>query len=299
MRKALRSGMRACLASILASVVASMAWHPGSAAEMPRPEDGAVADGVYANKYFDLSYPLPAGWTQDVAGPAPSVGGYYVLASLLPAGELTGTILISAQDQFFVDATAEDPATASREFAAAMSKIPDMRIDQPPLQLTLGGRSFHRVDFSGVGLHRSTFFTQSRCHLVMFNLTASSRERLAALVPTLERIGAARGGAAEPPDPPCRRGHATPENLLSKVDPAPSGPAFTPIPVRIVVGRDGGVRNVHVIRATREQRSGIEAALGQWKFKPPALDGRSTEIETGLLIEFRAGGAVAYLAGLR
>jgi hypothetical protein len=287
--------MRACLASILASVVASMAWHPGSAAEMPRPEDGAVADGVYANKYFDLSYPVPAGWTQDVAGPAPSIGGYYVLAGLVPAGELTGTILISAQDQFFVDAAVEDPATASREFAAAMAKIADMRIDQPPLQLTLGGRIFHRVDYSGVGLHRSTFFTQSRCHLVMFNLTANSAERLAALVPTLERIGAARGGGG-PPDPPCRRGHAVPENLLSKVDPAPSGPAFTPIPVRIVVDRDGGVRHVHVIRASNEQRRGIETALGQWRFKPPAIDGRASEIETGLLIEFR-GGAVAYLTG--
>jgi hypothetical protein len=161
----------------------------------------------------------------------------------------------------------------------------------------LAGRSFSRVDFSGVGLHRSTFFTQARCHLVMFNLTANSPERLAALVPTLDRIGAARAGDAEPPDPPCRRGHATIGNLLSKVDPAPSGPTFTPIPVRIVVGHDGGVKHVHVIRATSKQRHGIEAALGQWRFKPPAIDGRASEIETGLLIEFRAGGAVAYLTG--
>src|SRR5689334_10113555 len=133
MRRTLRLGMRACLVSILASVAAALAWHPGSAAEMPRPEDGEVAEGVYANNYFDLSYPLPVGWTQDVAGPAPSAGGYYVLASLVPAGELAGTVLISAQDQFFADAKPEDAATAARAFAAAMSKVADMRIDQPPL----------------------------------------------------------------------------------------------------------------------------------------------------------------------
>jgi len=296
MRRALRSGMRACLASILASVLASLAWHPGSAAEMPRPEDGLVADGFYANKYFDLSYPLPAEWTQDVAGPAPSAGGYYVLASLLPAGELTGTVLVAAQDQFFADSTLEDAATASREFAAAMAKVAGMQVDRPPVQVTLAGRSFIRVDFSGVGLYRSTFFTQSRCHLVMFNLTANSPERLAALVPTLETIGVARVGAAALPDPPCRRGHAVSANLVSKVDPPSQGPTFTPIPVRIVVDRDGSVRHVHVIRATREQRQGIETALGQWKFKPPAIDGRATDIETGLLIEFRPDG-VAYPSG--
>jgi hypothetical protein len=289
--------MRACLAPMLASVLAFLAWHPGSAAEMPRPEDGLVADGVYANTYFDLSYPLPAGWTQDVAGPVPSAGGYYVLASLLPAGQPTGTIMIAAQDLFFVEPTLDDPATAAREFASAVSKIAGMRVDRPPVQVTLAGRSFSRVDFNGVGLHRSTFFTQKRCHQMMFNLTANTPERLAALVRTLDRIGAARADAAEPPDPPCRRGHATDENLLSKIDPVPSGPTFAPIPVRIVVGRDGGVKHVHVIRATSEQRNGIEAALGQWKFKPPAIGGRASEIETGLLIEFRAGGAVAYLTG--
>ena len=50
----------------------------------------------------------------------------------------------------------------------------------------------------------------------------------------------------------------------------------------------------YMIRATVEQRTGIEAALRQWRFKPPTVDGRAIEIETGLLLEFRGGG-VAYL----
>ena len=299
MRRAWRFGMRACLVSILASVLALLAWHPGSAAEMPRPEDGVVADGVYANAYFDLSYPLPAGWTQDVAGPGPSADGHYVLASLVPAGEATGTILIVAQDLFFVDPARADAAPAARELASVMSRVAGMRVDRPPSEIALAGQAFTRVDFSGVGLYRSTFFIQRRCHLVSVNLTANSPERLAALVLTLGRIGAARAGAAEPPDPPCLTGHATAENLLSQVDPAPSGPAFAPIPVRLIVDAEGAVKDVHVIRATAAQRRGIETALAQWRFKPPTIGGRATEVETGLLIEFGAGGAVAYSTGAR
>jgi hypothetical protein len=257
-----------------------------------------VANGVYANKYFDLSYPLPSGWTQPMAGPGPSTYGYYVLASLVPAGEPTGTILIAAQDLFFAAATLDDAAEAAREFASSMAKVAGMTIDRPPTQVAIAGRDFVRVDFSGVGLYRSTFFTRSRCHLVSFNLTANSPERLAALALTLERLGGARAGAGETPDPPCLRDHAKMENVLAKVDPAPSGPTFTPIPVRIVVGAEGAVKDVHVIRATVEQRRSIETALGQWRFKPPWVDGRATEIETGLLIEFRPDG-VAYPTGER
>jgi hypothetical protein len=275
-----------------------LAWHHGSVAGMPRPEDGVVADGAYANAYFDLSYPLPAGWTQDLTGPAPSIRGYYVLASFVPAGEPTGTILIAAQDLFFAAATPGDAAAAARAFAASIALVTGMTIDRPPTQVALAGRTFSRVDFSGVGLFRSTFFAHSRCHLVSFNLTANSAERLAALALTLERLGGARAGAVETLDPPCLQDHVAAENLLSKVDPAPIAPTFTPIPVRIVVGADGVVRDVHVIRAAVEQRRGIEGALAQWRFKPRQIDGRATEIETGLLIEFRPDG-VAYPDGAK
>ena len=258
-----------------------------------------VANGVYANRYFHLSYPLPPEWTQPMAGPGPSTYGYYVLASLVPAGEPTGTILIAAQDLFFAAATLDDAAEAAGQFASSMSKVAGMTIDRQPTKVALAGRDFMRVDFSGVGLYRSTFFTRSRCHLVSFNLTANSPERLAALVLSLDNLGGARDGMAASADPVCVRNHAIAENLLAKIDPPPVAPTFTPIPIRIVVGAEGAVKDVHVIRATSEQRNGIEAALSQWKFKPPAIDGRASEIETGLLIEFRAGGAVAYLTGAR
>jgi hypothetical protein len=48
---------------------------------------------VYINPYFDLAYRLPPGWREGMAGPDPSESGYYVLSTLVPDGEFTGTIL--------------------------------------------------------------------------------------------------------------------------------------------------------------------------------------------------------------
>jgi hypothetical protein len=37
-----------------------------------------------------------------------------------------------------------------------------MTIDREPTEARLGGRLFHRVDFSGVGLYRAMFVTEIR-----------------------------------------------------------------------------------------------------------------------------------------
>src|SRR5215470_16369232 len=102
-----------CL-SAFACLLSVWAWHQGSATEpMPRPDDGTIANGTYTNKYFRLSYPLPSGWAEAMPGPSPSPSGSYVLATLTPGGEATGTILIGAQDTFFVALTMDDPAEAA------------------------------------------------------------------------------------------------------------------------------------------------------------------------------------------
>jgi hypothetical protein len=290
MRRIQWSGMLACL-------VTTWMWQLGSAASAaeprPCPDDGVVANGVYANEYFDLSYPLPSGWAEDVAGAAPSTSGYYVLAAAKPAGALTGTVMIAAQDAFFTDTALDDVRMAAREFTHSIAEIPGMTIDQPPAEVVIAHRAFTRVDFSGVGLFRSTFFTANRCHVVSFNFTAKSPELLATLVASLDGIRGVRAGTAATSDPGCARNQAAPENVVTKVDPAGSDPKFVPIPVRLVIGADGAVRHVHVIRASEQQRSSIESALGQWRFKPRASEGGAAEVETGLLIEFTSSG-VAY-----
>jgi len=282
-----------------AGLIVVAAWHQGSASEpMPRPDGGVVANGIYANAYFGLRYAVPAGFRPGLAGPAPSQSGYYVLATLVPAKEFTGTILIAAQDLFFA-AVPDDAMATARAMADAMARLPGMAIDRPPEPVTLAGHAFGRLDFSGVGLFRSTFVTAIRCHLVSFNLTANSRAGRAALVASLDGLVDAHVAGAPRAEPVCVKNRAGADELVRKVDPPARHPAFTKIPVRIVIGADGNVKDVHVIRASDEQRGVIERALGQWKFKPPAIDGHAAEIETGLTIEFRAGGTVAYSGGGR
>jgi len=146
-------------------------------------------------------------------------------------------------------------------------------------------------------LFRSTLTAKIRCHFVSFNLTAKSPELLTALLRSLDNLGPASDKDAGRIDPTCISNYADAEHLLSKLDPAAVAPSFIPIPVRIVVGSNGNVKHVHVIRATSGQRDSIERALGQWKLKPHEIDGRTNEIETGLLIRFTPTGGVSYSTG--
>src|SRR5215470_2055706 len=221
-------GIAACLAGV-------PAWSQnGAMVQSPHPNDGTVTNGVYLTKYFDLSYPLPAGWKQGMTGPRPSFSGYYVLSTLAPEGEQTGTILIAAQDMFFATAAFQDATIMAREIDRSMSEIEGITIDRPPSEVTIAGRPFSRVDYSGIGLFRSTLITQIRCHLVSFNLTANNADVLTALVLSLDNIGRSGDRAAADLDPLCRKTQEPLEHVLTKVDPPASAP-YTPIPVRITI----------------------------------------------------------------
>jgi Gram-negative bacterial TonB protein C-terminal len=291
MRRLLHQGLGLGLA---AGLVGGLAWHYGSVSlgrgpAVLNPEMGEVAHGSYTNAYFDLSYPLPQEWTAGLAGPGPSETGYYVLSTLIPSGDLDGTILISAQDTFFAHKEYSDVAAAATDFRQAMSRVAAMTIDREPSETKIAGRDVWRVDFSGVGLYRAMFVTEIRCHLVSFNLTTREPELLSNLAHGLDNLSYASGkrGAAAGSFPVCDKGYATPENILKRVEPADApGPRFAPVPVRVVIDGDGMVKHVHVIRSSDEQRKSIEDALHQWKFKPPKVNGRAVEMETGLTFRF-------------
>jgi hypothetical protein len=290
-RDVLYLGAATCLAGWLAwhsSVVIS----PRGAAmpALPVPEDGTVVEGAYRSEYFGLTYPLPRGWMAGASGPAPSPSADYVLGTFVPEGELTANILITAQDLFFAAEPTKDAAAMADDFRRSMSEIAGMTIDREPSQLRIAGRAVHRVDFSGVGLHRAMFVFEIRCHLLRFNLTARDPEMLASLARSLDDLSFAGTPDAASSGPVCLKGYSGAETLLQKVAPLPVGPAFTPIPVRIIIAADGGVKQVHVIRATPDQRRSIEDALRQWKFRPYVVDGRAAEVETGLLFRFTPSG---------
>jgi hypothetical protein len=275
-------------------VAGGLAWRYGAVtlpygtviSPTPLPEDGKVLSGNYVNDYFDLSYPLPQGWTEGLAGPDPSDAGYYVLNSFVPQSEQNASIMIVAQDMLFASKPRGNIAAMVHDFRQAMSEVDGMTIDREPTEVKVADRLLYRVDFSGVGLYRATFTTESRCHAVSFNLTSRDPELLADLALSVNKLSSARKRDSRAPAPYCMENYAVPENLLRRDEPTPVGPKFMPIPVRIIVDTEGSVKHVHVIRATPEQRKSIEDALRQWKFKPYGLNGRAVEIETGLMFRF-------------
>jgi hypothetical protein len=129
--------------SILVCLACGFPWHGNAATvPMPNPEDGAVRNGVFANEYLNLSYPLLRGWTEGTAGPNPSRSGYYVLSTLRPTGDFIGTILIAAQDMFFGGKQFRDAAAMAHELSRTMSEVESMTIDRPASELRVAGRRF-------------------------------------------------------------------------------------------------------------------------------------------------------------
>src|SRR3954470_15118970 len=92
----------------------------------PVPEDGRVAERRYRNAYFGLSYPIPAGWSEQPAGPPPSDGGAYVLAQFAAPRV---HVLVTAQDLFF----------GERPIAGVP---PQFEAEGGPDEVTIGGRKF-------------------------------------------------------------------------------------------------------------------------------------------------------------
>ena len=284
-----------CVA-VFAGVAGWLAWQTGAAIFHRgteaffkiNPDDAKIVDGSYTNQYFGLTYPLPQGWTAGEPGPDPSQSGYYVLATLIPASGRNAAILIAAQDMFFATNEPGDVADSARDFRQAMSNIKGMTVDPDLKKLMVADHPLYRVDYSGVGLFRATIRTQSRCHILSFNLTARDAELRKRLAHSFEKVSFATRSAAGSP-PPCVRGYAEGDNIVHKVAPLPIGPLFVPIPVRIIVGADGGVKHVHVIHATDDQRRSIDEAVYQWKFRPYKVNGRPSPVETGLVFKFTGG----------
>jgi hypothetical protein len=158
-----------------------------------------------------------------------------------------------------------------------------MKIDRQPSRERAGGKAMYRVDFSGVGLFRSMLVTDVRCHYIRIAVTAPSPETLASLVHNFHNLSFDSKASDSSVVPACVKGYATAETTLRQIMPAVGGGPYAPIPVRLIIATDGGVKWVHVIHASPEQRRSIEDAVRQWKFRPYVEGGLAKEVETDLL----------------
>src|SRR5580704_2739709 len=120
------------------------AWSSASDSVTPLPEGGKVANNVYGNQYFGLTYNLSPDWTEKYSGPPPSESGYYVLAQIRPADTFKGTsrgnILIAAQDMFFTLTPAKNALDLTNYTKENL--IPEYQVEEPPVVLRIANHSF-------------------------------------------------------------------------------------------------------------------------------------------------------------
>jgi hypothetical protein len=267
------------------------AWSRASDSVTPLPEGGTIANNVYSNQYFGLTYNLSPDWTENYSGPPPSESGYYVLAQIRPAdtfkGTSRGSILIAAQDMFFTLTPAKNALELTNYIKDNL--IPDHKVEQPPTELRIANHSFVRFDYGSpvAELHWHVLATQIRCHVVQFIFTSRDTKLADHLIREMNQIklpaeaGTTSGTGGDVPT--CIKDYARGENLLDSVDPFFAERRFNPVPVRIIIDKEGKVKHIHFLSAFPDQAEAITGALFQWRFRPHLRDGKPVEVETGIM----------------
>jgi hypothetical protein len=268
------------------------AWSSASDSVTPLPEGGTLANSVYTNQYFGLTYNLSPDWTEKYSGPPPSDSGYYVLAQLRPAdtykGTSRGNILIAAQDMFFTLTPARNALELTNYTKGNL--IPEYQVEEPPVVLRIANHSFVRFDYGSpvAGLHWHVLATQIRCHVVQFIFTSRDTELAEQLIREMNQIklpadAGATSGIGGGEVPACIKDYASGENVLERVDPVFAERRFNPVPVRIVIDKEGKVKHIHFLSAFPDQADAITDALYKWRFRPLLRDGKPVDVETGIM----------------
>jgi hypothetical protein len=258
----------------------------------PLPEGGDVINNVFSNKYFGITYALPADWAEKYKGPPPSDSGRYVLAQISPAETYKrpdrGTILMTAQDMFFTPfpaANALELVNYSKNHLQA-----DYKIELPPTPTSLGGRAFTFYAYWSpiAELHWYVLATEIRCHQVQIVMTSRDTKLLESLIAdmnkmTLPEEANPTSGTGGGDFPVCVKDYASDENVIARVDPLLTERKFNPVPVRIIIDKEGNVKHIHFLSAFPDQAKVITDALKQWKFKRYMRGGQPVEVETGIM----------------
>jgi len=268
------------------------AWSSATDSVTPVPEDATVVKGIFSDPYFGMRYTLPPDWIQEYEGPPPSESGRYVLAQIGPPDtdkkNAAASMVITAQDMFFTPF----PASNAQELAHYLRDHlqADYRVEQSPTPAEIAGRAFTFFAYwSPVAqLHWYVWTTEIRCHAVQFILTTRDTKQLQTLLLGMNKMtllddASPTGGAGGGSVPVCIKDYARDQNIIARVEPVFSEHRFNPVPVRIIIDKDGKVKHIHFISAFPEQASALTYALMQWKFKPYRVNGQPVEVESGIL----------------
>jgi len=288
------------------AILVKGAWSGASDSETSSPEGGRVVDGVYRNAYFGLSYTLSSHWTERYTGPPPSDSGYYVLAQIEPEDNgksaSLGHILVAAQDLFF----SPTPANSALELVinATDHLGTNYEVERAPTEVRIAGRAFVRYDYVSpvAGLHWHVLATEIRCHVIQIIFTGRNTQALERLIQGLSGLklstDVAASGTGGGELPVCIKDFASTENLLEREEPIFAEQGFNPVPVRIIIDKEGRVEHIHFLSAFPDQKKSITDAVSQWRFRPYLVEGRPVEVETGLMFR-RSAHATSSILGAK
>jgi hypothetical protein len=268
------------------------AWASASDSVTPVPEGANVTYGVFSDPYFGMTYGLPANWIEKYKGPPPSDSGRYVLMQLSPAetfkGPARGTILITAEDMFFTPVPASNAVQLINYSKDNLQA--DYKVEMRPTETKIAHRPFTFFAYwSPVAeLHWYVLATDIRCHTVKIVLTSRDTKLLASLMLDLNKMKLPAGigapvGTGGGDIPVCVKDYARDENMIARVDPVLTEHRSNPVPVRIIIDKEGKIKHIHFLRAFPDQAKAITDALTQWKFKPHQPNGQPVEVETGIM----------------
>jgi len=274
------------------TIIVKGAWSSASDATTPVPEGAKFDHGVFDDPYFGMKYSLPAGWTKGYDGPPPSDSGRYVLAQIRfqdPKDQTSrGSMLITADDLFFTLMPVDD----ALEFVGYMKDHlqSGYQLERKPTSTEIAGHPFTFFSYwSPVAeLHWYVAATEIRCHAVAISLLSRDTRVLENGLLDLNKMtlpdrAGPRGGTGGESVPVCIKDYARPENIVTRVDPVFSEHRGNPVPVRIIIGKDGKVTHIHFLAAFPGQAKAITDALFAWRFKPYLEKGQPVEVETGIL----------------
>jgi hypothetical protein len=275
------------------TILVKGAWPSASDTITPLPEGGHFVQGSYRNEYFGVDFPFSDHWQKGLEGPPVSDSGYYVLAQIVPAdsvkSERPGHMMIAAQDIFFTPTQATS-ALELVNFSKDHLDTSVYKVERAPAEVKIGAHSYIRFDYESpvAGMHWDVLATQIRCHVVEFVFTSRQPKVLGDLIKAVKQVqlpedAGAHGGSGGGEQPVCIKDYASDENIIERESPILTEPRYNPIPVRIIIDRQGKVKHIHFLRAFPDQAKSITDALMQWRFKPHLVNGQPVEVETGIM----------------
>ncbi len=137
-------------------------------------------------------------------------------------------------------------------------------------------------------LHWHILATQIRCHMVQFVVTSRDTKLMEDLMQEMNKMSlpdeagpiSGRGGGDVPV---CIKDYASSENVMERIDPIFAERRFNPVPVRIIIDKEGKIKHIHFLSAFPDQAKAITDAFSQWRFRPYLRDGHPVEVETGIM----------------